>query len=107
MFKKIIILSLLLNLTNCGAPGTALLGPSFTVARTGNIYQAGLSYGSSHIIQKTRESLIQIKKAKTVVYKRVNQLHKNIKKNELNTVSLKSQREIFFKAVKDNLKLYN
>ena len=107
MFKKIIILSLLINLTNCGAPGTALLGPSITVARTGNIYQAGLSYGSSHIIKKTRETLIQVKKAKTVVYKRVNHLHKKIKKSELNTVSLKNQREIFFKAVKDNLKIYN
>ena len=55
MFKKLIILSLILILTNCSAP-TALLGPSLTVARTGNIYQAGLSYGSGQMIKKAKEN---------------------------------------------------
>ena len=31
---------------------TAFLGSAVTVASTGNIYQAGLSYGSSHAIKK-------------------------------------------------------
>jgi|TARA_B110000881_G_C18418489_1_gene434699 hypothetical protein len=31
---------------------TALLGPAITAGTTGNIYQAGLSYGSSHILEK-------------------------------------------------------
>ena len=32
--------------------GAAFLGPAITVANTGNIYQAGLSYGSNKAIKK-------------------------------------------------------
>ena len=31
---------------------TALLGPAYTLASTGNIYQAGLSYGSNQAVTK-------------------------------------------------------
>tara|TARA_B110000495_G_C22860096_1_gene501531 strand:- start:76 stop:327 length:252 start_codon:yes stop_codon:yes gene_type:complete len=31
---------------------TALLGPAVTAASTGNLYQAGLSYGSSKVVTK-------------------------------------------------------
>ena len=31
---------------------TALLGPVYTLASTGNIYQASLSYGSNHAVEK-------------------------------------------------------
>ena len=87
---------MLLILTNCGAPGTALLGPAFTGARTGSVYQTSLSYGSSHVIKKTKESLKKIKEAKTVVYQQVDDLNKKIKKNKLNKVVLKDQAELFF-----------
>ena len=90
----------MLILTNCGIPGTALLGPSITGARTGSIYQAGLSYGSSHLIEKTKKSLIAIKETKTKVYKRVDRLHKKVK---LNKVVLKNQSDLFFKSVINNL----
>ena len=33
-------------------PGTALLGPVFTGAKTGSIYQASLSYGTNKIMNK-------------------------------------------------------
>ena len=32
---------------------TALLGPAFTVGTTGNVYQAGLSYGSNQLVKET------------------------------------------------------
>ena len=54
MKKKFIIISLML-LTNCSAPGTALLGPIFTGAKTGSVYQASLSYGSNRIIDEFRK----------------------------------------------------
>ena len=38
-------------MTGC-LQNTAFLGPAFTVASTGNVYQAGLSYGSSKIVKK-------------------------------------------------------
>ena len=55
MIKKIFYLSLLIFLSNCSAPGTAFLGPIFTGAKTGSVYQASLSYGSNRIINKMRE----------------------------------------------------
>ena len=41
----------LLLFTGC-VQSTAFLGPAITVASTGNIYQAGLSYGSNLAIKK-------------------------------------------------------
>ena len=110
MFKKLIILSSLLILTNCVGPGTALLGPSLTVARTGNLYQAGLSYGSGQIFKKTKESIEKIKKTKIIVTQQIDQLNKKIKKNELSKLVSKNQNDqadLFFKAVKNNLKKFN
>ena len=52
ILKKIIISAFVICfLTGC-LQNTAFLGPAVTVASTGNVYQAGLSYGSSHAIKK-------------------------------------------------------
>ena len=52
ILKKIIISTFAMCfLTGC-LQNTALLGPALTVASTGNVYQAGLSYGSSQVIKK-------------------------------------------------------
>ena len=52
MIKKILLLSVLLLLNNCVTSGTALLGPIFTGAKTGSVYQASLSYGSGKLIKQ-------------------------------------------------------
>ena len=50
-FKKIYFLVLIsIFLTGC-IQSTALLGPSITVATTGNIMQAGLQYGANTAIK--------------------------------------------------------
>ena len=51
MFRKKIIFGLLLffSLGACTAP-TAMLGPAYTLTSTGNVVQAGFSYGSSELI---------------------------------------------------------
>jgi len=51
MIKKKVIFGLFLfsMLGACGAP-TAMLGPAYTFTSTGNIAQAGLSYGSNTLI---------------------------------------------------------
>ena len=51
MFRKKIIFGLLLffSLGACTAP-TAMLGPAYTLTSTGNVTQAGFSYGSSELI---------------------------------------------------------
>tara|TARA_B110001452_G_scaffold142811_1_gene118796 strand:+ start:291 stop:530 length:240 start_codon:yes stop_codon:yes gene_type:complete len=38
-------------LTGC-LQNTVFLGPAITIASTGNVYQAGLSYGSSEAVKK-------------------------------------------------------
>ena len=55
MFKNIFILTCIFFLSNCTTPTSALLGPIFTGAKTGSIYQASLSYGSNRIIDKMRK----------------------------------------------------
>jgi len=55
MFKKIFIFCSLSLLTNCTTPTSAFLGPIFTGAKTGSIYQASLSYSSNKIIRNLRE----------------------------------------------------
>ena len=107
MFKKCIILSSMLILTSCYPPGAALLGPSITVATTGNIYQAGLSYSSGQVLKKAKESIEKIKETKKAVDLEVDQFYKKINKDKLNKVVLRDQRNHFFKAVEDNLKKYN
>ena len=55
MSKKIFIFISLIFLSNCATSPTAFLGPVFTGAKTGSIYQASISYGSNRIISKIRE----------------------------------------------------
>ena len=48
--KKIILgFFILITLGACSSP-TAMLGPAYTLSSSGNIYQAGLSYGSNQMI---------------------------------------------------------
>ena len=52
ILKKIIVGLFLLFFLNSCVQSTALLGPAYTLASTGNIYQAGLSYGSNQAVKK-------------------------------------------------------
>ena len=49
--KLVYKISLLLFFTGC-VQSSAFLGPAFTVASSGNLYQAGLSYGSNLAVKK-------------------------------------------------------
>jgi len=51
ILKKIIAGLFLLFFLNGCVQSTALLGPAYTMANTGNIYQAGLSYGSNQAVK--------------------------------------------------------
>ena len=56
MFKKFFYLFCLLSLSNCSAPATSFLGPIFTGAKTGSIYQTSLSYSTGKIIGEIRQN---------------------------------------------------
>ena len=51
--KKIIFLSLGLFFLNSCVESTAFFGPAITVGTSGNVYQAGLSYGSNQLVKET------------------------------------------------------
>ncbi len=58
--KKIIYILLSLSLLSGCVQSTAFLGPAITVASTGNIYQAGLQYGTEKAVKKeTGKSTIE------------------------------------------------
>jgi len=52
ILKKIITGLFLLFFLNGCVQSAALLGPAYTMASTGNIYHAGLSYGSNQAVKK-------------------------------------------------------
>ena len=52
ILKKIIAGLFLLFFLNGCVQSAALLRPAYTMASTGNIYQAGLSYGSNQAVKK-------------------------------------------------------
>ena len=47
IFKKFLLLVIFISLTNCAAPGTALLSPIITGAKTKSAHQASISFASS------------------------------------------------------------
>ena len=94
--KKVIFgLFLLSMLGACGAP-TAMLGPAYTFTSTGNIAQAGLTYGSNTLITsytgKTPMENIEDITSKNPSVK------KNIKKQTL-------QSEDFYQLVKSKIEM--
>ena len=93
--KKIylIILGLLL-LPGCIQP-SALLGPSITVATSGNLYKAGLSYGSNTIIKQSTGKTT----TEHAIYYLENRKNKNKKEklNELVESHILSTRAEYFK----------
>ena len=52
ILKKIIAGLFLLFFLNGCVQSTALLGPAYTLTSTGNVFQAGLSYGSNQAVKK-------------------------------------------------------
>ena len=52
ILKKIAIALFFICFLNGCIQTTALLGPAYTLANTGNIYHAGLSYGSNEMVKK-------------------------------------------------------
>ena len=51
--RKILIILLSLVLLSACAQSTALIGPAITIGNTGNVLQAGFSYGGNMAIKQT------------------------------------------------------
>ena len=87
-FKKIYLLVLISIFFSGCIQSTALLGPSITIATTGNVMQAGLQYGANTAIKKEtgKDALTHLKDA--VEVEQDSQKHqKKIKKFTQNTIN--------------------
>ena len=75
MIRKIIFILCLITLNSCAPSGSALLGPIFTGAKTGSIYQASLSYGTGKIMYNMMPTEIYIDDEK-----KLNKVNKSLPK---------------------------
>ena len=71
MKKNLILIFLFVLFNNCGMSGSALLGPVYTGAKTGSVYQTSLSYSSGKIVNeiKTNDFINKIKTKKNLTKK--------------------------------------
>ena len=90
ILKKIITGLLLLFFLNGCMQSTALLGPAYTMASTGNIYHAGLSYGSNQAVKK-------------ITGKSTTENIKSLVDNKKIKVEEKESQEDFFALVKSRI----
>ena len=86
-FKKIYFLFLISILLSGCIQSTALLGPGFTIATTGNIMQAGLQYGASTAIKnETGKNALEHLKNAVDEEQDIQKLEKKIKNIAENTI---------------------
>ena len=97
MINKKVIFGLFLfsMLGACGAP-SAMLGPAYTFTTTGNIAQAGLSYGSDKLIT-SYTGKTSIENIEDITSKNLS-VKKNIQKQTL-------QSEDFYQLVKSKIEM--
>jgi hypothetical protein len=82
ILKKLIIGMFLIGILNGCAQNAALLGPAYSIATSGNLYQAGLSYGGNEIItQTTGKSAAQNFKEALTIKKEDTNFQKLVKRN--------------------------
>tara|TARA_B110001452_G_C14863519_1_gene301763 strand:+ start:175 stop:465 length:291 start_codon:yes stop_codon:yes gene_type:complete len=80
--KKIIIKILTLIFLSGCAQNAALLGPAYTLATSGNVYQAGFAYSGNEIIEKrTGKSAAENLKEVLTPKKEDTDFQKLVKKN--------------------------
>ena len=91
--KNFFTILILLLFTGC-AQGTAFLGPIYTIGTTGNVLQAGASYGTTYAIKKVT--------GKTI-YENINTF---VNTDELKE-KLKEDPNEFFRIVKKHVKKSN
>jgi outer membrane lipoprotein-sorting protein len=86
ILKKLIIGILFLSFLNGCAQNMALLGPAYTLASSGSLYNAGLTYGSNEIITKTTGKTTSENLKKLLAPKKKDtEFQKLVKKNIIET----------------------
>ena len=92
-FQKIYFLAIIFIFLSGCIQSTALLGPSVTIATTGNVMQAGLQYGANTAIKNEtgKDALTHLKDAvdEDQDSQKVEKKIKKFVKNTINTISKK------------------
>ena len=92
-FKKIYFLFLISVFLSGCIQSTALLGPSITIATTGNVVQAGLQYGANTAIKNEtgKDALTHLKDAVEIEQdsQKIQKKIKNFTQNTINRVKKK------------------
>ena len=91
--KKLIFGLFILSFLGACAGPTAMLGPAYTLTSSGNVLQAGLSYGSSEIV-KSYTGKTPIENLKEISF--LDENIKNIKKQTLES-------EEFYNLIKSKI----
>ena len=82
IIKKVFVIIFLISSLNGCAQNVAIIGPAYTLATTGNVYQAGFTYGGSEIVvKKTGKSVAQNFTEALVIKKEDTEFQKLVKKN--------------------------
>lgn len=107
--KKFIAIGVCILLTGCFQSTASLIGPAYTLGSSGNIYQAGLSYGVNQTIQKTTGQT-SLQYTKNLINKSTNlQVKAKSKVSEYKKSTMKIAENIkinsdeFFASVKSNI----
>ena len=92
--KKITLTILILICLNGCVETAALVGPGLTVASTGNVYQAGLTYGTGQVI-KNETGLTTVEHMSNIIEPPEKKKEKQIRKEMLTLLEnrIKSTRE--------------
>ncbi len=103
--KKLIAIGVYILLTGCYQSSASLIGPAYTLGASGNIYQAGLSYGLNETLEKTtgkstmENTKILLQKAKK--YQNKVEEYKQDTKKKIESIKINSDE--FFASVKSNI----
>jgi|TARA_B110000459_G_C16444514_1_gene417810 hypothetical protein len=82
IIKNLFIAIFLVGILSSCAQNAVLLGPAYTLATSGNVYQAGFTYGTNEIITKTTgKSTFQNFKDALALKKEDTDFEKLVKKN--------------------------
>jgi hypothetical protein len=99
MIKKIILGVFFTAFLSSCAQNAALLGPVYTLSTTGNIYQAGLSFGSNKVITSyTGKSTVENIKDLIIIKKNDSEFEKLVKRR-INKTRKKLNRQIIVKTI--------
>ena len=82
ILKKITIGILAIGFLSGCAQNVALLGPAYTLATTGNVYHAGLTYSGNELVtQATGKSAAENLKDALIIKKEDSEFQKLVKRN--------------------------